>query len=140
MTLGGVRGVFRTRLNNLSYREWTDGFNTANIPATILDRSYHLEVGTIQIGVQGGIQYEFSYPVTLRVLSKGFKDPGLAIDAALDNASAILADLMSPSVKLQTYGLKLLRPRTIDTQPLQVSNDNAVMLVMTFNALLIYAF
>lgn len=140
MTLGGVRSYFSIRLNGLSYKEWPDGFNVANIPATIIDKSYHLEVGTIQVKSQSQRGYEFSYPVTLRVMSKGFKDPSAAIDAALDNAQDILADLLAPAVRLQTNGLKEIKPGSINTQPLTISNDNAVMLVMTFSAYLIVAF
>lgn len=140
MTLGGVRDYFRTRLNILTYKEWPDGFNTANIPATVFDKSYHLEVGTINVKNQSQTGFEFAYPVTLRVMSKGFRDPSAAIDAALDNAQTILADILAPAVRLQTNGLKQILPTSINTLPLQISNDNAVMLVMTFSAYLIIAF
>lgn len=140
MTLGEVREYFRTRLDGLEYREWTDGFNTANIPSTIFDKAYHLEVGTITVNQEGQRGFAFTYPVTLRVLSKGFRNPAAAIDAALDNAQDILADLMAPSVRLQTAGLKSIMPRSLTTQAVDVSNDNAVMLVMTFNAYLVIAF
>jgi hypothetical protein len=143
MTLGQVRGFFRGVMNGLKYREWADGFNIANIPATILDGSYHLDVGHIKISPTMGAQaraFEFSYPVTLKVLSKGFKNPGLAIDRALDNAQGILEVLMPQANALTQVGIKNVSPTGLDTQPLQVSNDNAVILVMTFDMYLILAF
>lgn len=145
MTIGGVRGFFRTQLNALKLKEWVDGFNIENIPSTVLNNSYHLDVGRITVGTPmggNGFVYEFNYPVTLKVFSKGFKNPGLAIDAALDNAQDILADILQPGVRLAlaNQGLKDIRPSGITTQPLQISNDNAVILVMGFNAILVAEF
>ncbi len=143
MTLGGVRAFFRTRLDGLSYREWADGFAVDNIPDTVLNKAYHLDVGRIQISKTMGAQakiYEFSYPVTLKVLSKGFRDPAAAIDAALDNAQAILADVLPASGVLVQEGFKSVSPVSLETLPLQVSNDNAVMLVMGFSVYLILSF
>ncbi len=145
MTLGGVRDFFRTQLNALNYREWTDAFVVENIPSTILDGSYHLDVGHIQITRPmggNGTAYEISFPVTIKVFSKGYRHAAAAIDGALDDAQAILAALLDPSVRLsQTMvGLKDIRPSSIDTKPLQVSNEHCVILVMGFSAYLILSF
>lgn len=140
MTLSGVRDFFRTELDTLGFREWTDPFVIDNIPATILDGAYHLDIGNIRIsniGVQAKA-YSFSYPVTLKVLSKGFRNPSVAIDAALDNAEDIIEALLGATI--DNHGLKQINPTALTTQPLQLSNEHAVILVMSFSAELILSF
>ena len=141
MTLGGVRDFFRTTLNALGLKEWPDGFNIENIPATILDGAYHLDSGRITVTNMGvnGTAYECEYPVTLKVLSKGFRDSGKAIDAAIDKAQSVISGIVGAVDDLdQTKGLKHVHPQDIQTQPLQISNTHAVICTMTFNAVFIF--
>lgn len=140
MTLGGVRAYFRARLNNLGFKEWADGFNIANIPSTVLNNAYSLEVGTINIQMGGNNHWDFSYPVTLRVVTKGFKNVSQAIDAALDTAQTILADILQPSVRMKNDGIKLIRATSLNTAQGAPSNDNLVMLTITFSCSLVQVF
>lgn len=140
MTLGGLRAFFRTRLDGLGYREWTDGFNFENVPATVIDKSYHLEVGNIKSGPANQMHHIFDYGLTVSVVFKGFRDPSSAIDFALDAGQDILDDILSPAQRLQTDGLKDIRPVNIAVRPLADSNDNAVVLEMEFSALMIFDF
>jgi hypothetical protein len=140
MTLGGVRAFFRSRMDGLGYREWTDGFNVENMPSTILDKMYHLEVGAIKSGPANQMHHIFDYPITVRVVFKGFRDPSSAIDLSLDAGQEILDDILSPAQRLQTDGLKDIRPVNISVSPLADSNDNTVVIELEFSALMIYAF
>lgn len=140
MTFGGVRDYFRTRLDGLSFREWTDGFNTANIPSTILDRSYHLEVGRIIGSPANQHSHIYNYPLTVTLFFKGFRDPGEAIDEALDQAYEVTADILQTSVRLQTAGLKDIRPVSISNEPLAGSNDNGIIVKLVFDVYLLYCF
>jgi len=140
MTLGGVRGQFRGVMDGLGFREWSDGFNFENIPSSILDKAYHIEVGTITSGPSDHQAHRFLMPMTLRVFFKGYRDPSFAIDDALTNANTILGGLLAPGFRLQVNDLKDIRPTSINALPLQLTNDNAVILEMGFVAYLIYLF
>lgn len=140
MTLGGVRDFFRTRLDGLSYNEWGDGFNIENIPSTILDKSYHLQVGQIRTGPANQMHHTFDYPITVSLFFKGFRDPSSAIDSSLDSAQDVLNDILNPAQRLQTGGLKDIRPVGILVRPLAGSNDNTVVVEISFSVLMIYAF
>ena len=140
MTLGGVRGYFRTHLDAVGLSEWRDGFNFENIPANILDRAYHIEVGTTTTGPANQMHYTFQMPITVRVFLKGFRDPSQSIDDALDLANTIYAEVLDAANRLQTAGLKDIRPTSVFPQPLQLTNDNAVILELGFIAYLIYGF
>jgi hypothetical protein len=133
MSLSQVRSLFRTRLDGLGYREWPDGFNFENIPDTILDRSYHIETGLISGTSANQTVHNFSYSISLRVFLKGYRDPAAAIDDAVSQAETILADILSPSVRLSTT-IKDIVPDTITVEPFDISNDNDVILKMDFTA------
>jgi hypothetical protein len=140
MTLGGVRGFFRTRLDGLGYNEWTDGFNIENIPSTVLDKSYHLAVGPIRSGPANQMHHVFDYPIVVSLFFKGFRDPSSAIDSSLDSAQDVLNDILDPAQRLQTNGLKDIRPNGILVRPLAGSNDNTVVVEISFNVVMLYAF
>jgi hypothetical protein len=140
MTLGGVRDFFRGRLDALGYREWPDGFNTANIPSTLIDGSYHLEVGTI-VGAPTNQHYQqIEFPLTIRLFSKGFRDPGPQIDTALDNAEEILDDLLDSTVRNAQDGMKDIKLNTIRVVPLSVSNDNVIVTEIALDLYMAYCF
>jgi len=140
MNLDGVRDFYRGIINPLGFTEWDDGFNKSNIPSTILDRSYCFQIGRIVSGPANQLHHTFRYPLTLRVHLKGFRNTNAAIDEALTEAHNIIAGLLSPSNRLQTIGLKDIRPVTIDVQQLSDSNDNAVIVEMEFDNYLVFKF
>lgn len=140
MTLGGVRDFFRTRLDGLGYTEWGDGFSSQNIPSTLIDKSYFLEVGKIISRPANQLHHTFSYPLKIYVFLKGFRDPSAAIDNGLADAHLILDDILDKTVRLQTNGLKDIRPVSIDVKPLSDSNDNNVVIEMEFDNLLMFTF
>lgn len=140
MNLDGFRAFLRTRLDALGYREWEDGFNRSNIPSTIIDKSYHIQVGTIGTGPSNQVHHIFRYPVRLFVLLKGFRSPSQAIDQGLTEAQNILDDILSVDVRLQSNGLKDVRPVSIDVLPLSESNDNTIIVDIALEGFLIFKF
>jgi len=135
MSLVSVRPYFRARLDSLNYVEWTDGFNIENIPQTILNNSYHLAIETIDSGPANQLHHEFTFPVTLRVFLRGYRDPAAAIDDAISQAETILAEVLSPSNRLGTE-IKDVTPESIDVRALADSNDNDIVLEMVFNTVI----
>lgn len=142
MTLGGVRDVYRTALKGVGLKEWTDGFNITNIPATLIDKSFHLDVGRVQMKTAGvnASAFEVKYPVVVEVFLKGFKHPAAAIDGALDLAQTIVGAVVTANKALNEQGLKWIVPVGLDTKPLQVSNTHSVILTMTFDSAFVMGF
>lgn len=140
MTLGGFRAFFRTRLDSLGYREWADGFNRSNIPSTVIDRAYFIQAGRVLSRPSNQLHHSFNYPVRIYLHLKGFRDPSAAIDQGLAEAQTILDDILSPSVRLQSDGLKDVRPSSVEVFPISESNDNAVVVEIEFEGVLIFKF
>lgn len=137
MSLAEIRPYMRDILDGLGYDEWTDGFNFENIPSTIFNESYHLEVGVISAGVANQRAYRFTAPVLLRVFLKGFRSPSEAIDDALLRGDTILSGVLAESERLgvpaDNRSIKNVFPGPIQTLPFDASNDNAIILQMEFN-------
>jgi hypothetical protein len=131
MSVTLVLPLFRTRMDDLGYREWTDGFNVENIPSTIIDKSYHLEVNDGSGGVINQHVQNISMPITLRVFRNGFRDPASMRDEMLGDMEAIVCDILLPAVRLSS-GIKNIVFDSFSLLPLDVSNDNSVILEMNF--------
>jgi len=134
MSLLDVRTYFRAQMDTTGYEEWRDGFNTENIPSTLLDRSYHIESGVITATTSNHQVHEFNCPVTVRVYLKGFLDPVTAIDDAYVVAETILGVLLLPADRLGTC-VKDVVPINITVSPLTQQNDNSVIVQLDFEAI-----
>jgi len=135
MSLAAVRPYFRTRLDALGYKEWSDGFNFANIPQTILDGSYHLEVGTAGGTKVGQLVTEIDFPITVRVFFQGYSDPRGRIDDAMAAADAILAEVLIES-NSQGATIKAVLFDSVTVNPYDGSDDNDIILELVFTAVL----
>ena len=133
MALVDVRPYMRSIMDGLDYSEWKDGFNSENIPSTIIDGSYHLATGTITGSTANQQIRTFDYTLVTRVFFKGFRDPAGAIDDALGAADTILASALADASRLSQANIKDIIPNTIQVLPLEASNDNSVILEMDFS-------
>lgn len=134
MSLTLVRPYFRTRLDSLGYSEWTDGFDFENVPETILDRSYHLEIGSMSLIGTNQTLVDIAYPILVRVYLKGFRDPATAIDDAVEAGEGIICDVTKVT-NANGQGIKDVQFASFDVLPKDVaSNDNIVLLELSFNA------
>lgn len=137
------RTYMRTVLAGLSgdFVEWSDGFNFQNIPQTIIDRAYFIETGFVTSGPANQLAHEFNYPLTLRVFFEGTRDPQAKIDEALQEGDNILSVVLDPTQRLgQAEDIKDVYLTNLTVNPLDETNDNAVILQMSFNFTIIDCF
>lgn len=139
MSFSSVLPAFRVELDLLGLTEWTDAFNVENIPQTILDRSYHLEIGGITGNNANQTVHGFNFPVTVRVFLRGYQDTSQTRDEAMSLLDSILAELLKPAFRLGQV-LKDVKPVSIDLSSLDGTNDNDMILTMVFSADLLCAF
>ena len=141
MALESVKGYIRSRLLVLGFAEWCDGFNNENIPGTLLDNSWHLEFGRGQNAVQNQQPLQVRWPFILRIYKANTRDPRTLIDDMIVSMDAIIVDLLTASNRLAYAGgaLKNLSLDSFRIEPLAESNDNGVIGIMEFSALIIMA-
>jgi hypothetical protein len=134
--LSQIRPFFRTRLLDLRYREWTDGFNFENIPSNILDKSFHISTPSgARRGAYDLQSQEIEQDVVIRVFLKGYRNPASAIDDALVRYDQILNTFLGPD--RLGCAIKNIYLQTMQILPLAPSNDNAVILEVSFTCLII---
>jgi len=133
MSLTDVRSYFRTRMDGLGYNEWTDGFEFEEIPETVLDRTYHITTGALSLNTASHTVNDINYPVELRLYLKGFANPASAIDDSILEGQRIICDVTKVT-NANGIDVKDVTFVSMEPTPKGVSNDNIVLLVMSFDA------
>ena len=137
MSATALKPYFQEHLNALKLREWKDGFNWENNPSTILDKSYHLEFPRgYRDGAYDMATSDIRMEVTVRVFLKGFRNPADAIQSALAYWDAITARLLATENRTGTV-IKNVYYDSHQILPLSSSNDNVVVLEITFSCFII---
>ena len=136
MSFATVRPFLRNQFESLGFREWNDGFNFANIPSNLLDKSFHIESGPRSGGPANQIDHDFSYPVVIRVFKKGFRYPGDALDDADATIDTVYGAVLNPVNSLGT-DIKDIVPDTVSTIQLGPTNDNAIIIEFNLTIILI---
>lgn len=139
MSFSRLRPYFKERLVTVDpeLAEWEDAFNEENIPATVIDKAYHLAFGP---GLAGSLNQDclpFTWNVTLNIYLKGYSTPKDAVDTALSTSEAILKECLKHSNRLADSAVNAARivnvkSTSIVLAPLATSNDNIVKLTMGF--------
>lgn len=133
MSLTNVRKYFRDRLDSIGLKEWPEGFELANNPDTVLDRSYHLMSGSITQNQQNQTVIDLLSPVEIKILLKGFRDNASAIDESISLGEQILCECVS-AVNANNLSIKDVQFQNMETQPWDESNDKIIVLIMLFEA------
>lgn len=132
MSITSVIPFYRNRMEMLGFKEWEDAFNTEDIPSTILDKSFHIEVNPTTAGVTNQLVLNVSMPVTIKVFRKGFRDTAIGRDTALLDVQNIICDILLPSVRLGSE-IKNVIFDGFSVNALADSNDNVVMTELNFS-------
>lgn len=136
MSVTLVRPFYKNRLEILGFTQWTDGFNFQNIPSTILDKAFHVELNPAIGGAITQHVQNLTMPATIRVFRKGFRNVSEGIDLAMQDVENIICDILAPSVRLGS-GIKNVVLDGFSVNPLDDSNDNAIMVELEFSNFLI---
>lgn len=135
MSFKTIRPYFQERMSAVDkeFKEWEDAFNIDNIPATILDKSWHLRFQPFSYNTGGAHTcLSFECPITLSVFVKGYRNPVEAVDMALIFADAILKECTKPVQRLNQPKIKNVLPNNVSVRELSDSNDNAAVLEIQF--------
>jgi hypothetical protein len=125
-----VLPFFRSHLQTLGYREWDDAFNNENIPSSKIDKSYHLELGSVSSLGNNQIVQSVSVPVTARVYFKAFKKTSEARDLAIKSGRLIVERILLPKYRVTGFetGLKNIELESMTVEAGSLSNDNVIRL------------
>ena len=137
--LVSIRPFFRTKLLSLGLSEWTDAFNVENIPSTMLDRRFHIETPTgSRRGAYDQNHQELEQDVIIRIFLKGYRDPASAVDSSLGWLDSVMSAVLPVSARAGA-SIKNIYINRWSINPIAGSNDNALVLEITFNCFIIFA-
>lgn len=131
MSWTDIRPYFKTHLEAEGLTEWSDAFNTANIPEDILDGAFHVRFGDI-IGTSfNQSEYQNTVQVLVRIFKNGFADPQEAYDSVVLTGQSVAKRIMKPVNRAdETFKQVYLNRMVIE--PMAESNDNSMFLEMDF--------
>lgn len=135
MSFSTIKPFFEARMVAVDpeLKEWCDAFNIDNIPATILDKSWHIRFDPFSYSTGAAqVCLPFECPITISVFFKGYRNPREAVDMALIFADAIVKECTKPVQRLNQPSIKNVLPNNVSIRELSDSNDNAAVLEIQF--------
>lgn len=137
-----VRPYFNSVLTARGYTEHTDAFATDNIPATVMDKSFHLGLGPITGLGQNQMDQTTEMAVVLRTYYMGYRTPQEAVDIAIEEAEEILKQLVKVEEnagRTDTAGILNVVLNEVALDPIDASNDNAVVVTSSYTVRIVVA-
>ena len=139
--LSQVRDYIKTRMSSAepTFKEWVDSLdNIGNIPKTILDKTYHITLGTDLSSPQSDLHIEDSFQVIVSIFKRGYNTPVEARDSLLQTANCIRLDVINP-LNVEAYksandgNIEAVESVSITPSEIDISNDNIVQVQIEFN-------
>ncbi len=134
MSITKILPYFRTRLNSLGFKEWTDALNFENIPDTILDGSYHLDFGSTNTNQNNQVDIDLGQTITVRLFCKGYRNTSETRDKLIANAENVFCDIIDPRNATIGPAVKDVGFTSMDIIALDDSNNNTMYAEMLFEA------
>lgn len=136
----------RVKAEDSSLKEWKDALifeDAANIPSSILDNRYHIEISNWTSTPANDTAVEDRFTVVLTIFKKGFTTPQDSLDNLLDKALCIRHSLINPK---NVESFKVINSSQIDavenlsgsTGEIDSSNDNTIKIALEFNVRLYF--
>lgn len=132
MGLANIYPYFRARMKALDFKEHKDGFNRDNIPATVLDKSFHILTPN---GTGGGVNQnhqDVGTSVSIMFVLKGYRDPTDAKERAMQQLEKCIKEICN--VRNRTDSLFNVVFEDYRMDPVNESDDNQVLVDMSFTA------
>jgi len=139
MSLKPVRTFIKNRLaeTNTGFREHKDGFNRDDIPRSLLNKSYFIDVvGTNHSANENGY-VEDKVSAKIELFYKGFRTVQTSIDNAMDEAHQFRLRACNPSKA--TGAIRSVVVDSIDVDPLSETNDNSIIVTINLSVTAVFA-
>lgn len=127
-----------------TFKEWTDSLdNIGNIPKTLLDKSYHITLGTDSSTPATDIHIEDNFSATITVFKRAYNSPVTARDELLQTANCIRLDVINP-LNVEAYkvandgNIESVVSVSLTPGEIDASNDNIIQVQIEFNVRLFF--
>lgn len=133
MSLSDVRSYFKDRVTDEvpSAVEHTDAFNIENMHTNARDKMYHIIYQNNSNLETHGDRVTDNVSVTLSMIFKAYRNTQSTFDSTSDTAHNI--KLRASKISNYTNGIKRVVCDNINITPVDVSNDNILLVTMEFS-------
>lgn len=139
MGLSDVRPFVRARMNALGFSEHDQPFNIESLAESNLDDAYYIESLTTQGTGVNQRTASITYPIKIHIFKAGYASPLETYDELDSIADTVINDFLAPSVR-NGVNIKDIELSLVDRVPLAESNDNAMVLELSFDFKLLECF
>jgi hypothetical protein len=148
MSYSQIRSYFKNEIASVypDMQEWREALvfdNSENIPRSLLESRYHIELTTLTSTPATDIHTEDIGTVVLTLFKSGYNDPPGALDELLDKAQCIKVQLINPQ-NVETYkaandgNIDAVELNSLSAGEIAVSNDNIVKVALEFSVRLFF--
>lgn len=132
MGLCDVMPYFREKLCSQGYKEYDSELESDDVPKTIAEKSFKMDLGNITAGASRHTSFQFLVPVELVLYFHTYLNKAKGVDEAVEKVDDILALILDESSR---YGssLKAIEPTSILFEAVDESNDNTLRCVLDFD-------
>ena len=142
-----VRDYLKTRLavSEPTYQEWTGSLeDIGNIPKTVLNKTYHITLGTDSSTPQTDRHIVDNFNVVISIFKRGFNQEVDARDELMQTANCVRLDIIAPqnveSYKSANDGdIENVEPIALTPSEIDSSNDNIIKCEIELNVRLFIA-
>ena len=127
-------------MNALGYAEHREPFNDQNLPASNIEKAYHISAPSVSTQAANQRAHEFDYTFVLSVFKRGFRKVGNLLDNTDLVADTVLEQLLDPQNRLSSTEIKDIQPSGYVVRELSDSNDNIAVIEFSLNARVIICF
>ena len=133
MSLKPVRSFIKSRLSETSssFKEHKDGFNRDNIPRSLLNKSYFIDVASSNNESTEGRVVTDEITARVELFYKGYRNTQSTIDDAMDEANNFKLRASNPSHFSSL--IKRVVCESIEVDPLADSNDNSILVTINMS-------
>jgi len=132
-----VRPYAITCMESLGYREHQDAFSVENIPSTLIDGSFHVVLGTSRQQSMHSHHVELVQPFIVQLFKQGYRDPQTRMDEGITESRTVIQTMLDTSRRTEGENIKNVTLRSADVDPLDATNDNAILFRFEFEALVL---
>jgi hypothetical protein len=138
MSVTSVLDYFKTGYETIGFVEWTDPFNIENIPSTVLEKAFHVELGTGVPKTHTQTLLEVLLPVTVKSFRKGYRNAASALRACSADVDTVMNELMKAENRFTQSTIKNVLLSRFSFDRLGTTNDNIAILSMEFEVLVLF--
>jgi len=135
MSLANIYPYFRSRMKNLDFNEWKDGFNRENIPSTKLNKIFHILTPNMAGGPVNQNHQNTETTVSIMFIIQGYNDPTEAKEKAMLEVENIVKDICN--IKNRTATLLNVIFEGLTMEAMNINDDNQVLVDMDFTAFVV---